>query len=87
MLKWVFERCAGRGEARQTPIGYLPAEGAIPTEGLDLSEEDMAELLRVDTEEWIKEIPAIAEYYEQFGDHLPPALAGQLEALKNRLEG
>ncbi len=87
VLKWVFERCAGRGEARQTPIGYLPAEGAIPTEGLDLSEEDMAELLRVDTEEWIKEIPAIAEYYEQFGDHLPPALAGQLEALKNRLEG
>ncbi len=87
VLKWVFERCAGRGEARQTPIGYLPAEGAIPTEGLDLSEEDMAELLRVDTEEWIKELPAIAEYYEQFGDHLPPALAGQLEALKNRLEG
>ncbi len=87
VLAWVFERCAGRGAARQTAIGYLPADGAISTEGLDLSAEDMTELLRVDTEEWKAELPGIAEYYEQFGHHLPEPLARQLEALENRLEG
>ena len=33
VLEWVFERCAGRGEAVVTPIGYLPEPGAIDTEG------------------------------------------------------
>ena len=41
VLEWIFERCAGRGEAVQTPIGYLPAPGAIDIDGLDLSEDDM----------------------------------------------
>src|SRR3954468_6249693 len=57
VLEWVFERVSGKGEAIETPIGYLPAKGAIPTEGLDVSEADMHELLRVDTEEWRNEIP------------------------------
>ena len=36
VLEWVFERCAGRGEAVETPIGYLPARGPIPIDGLDV---------------------------------------------------
>ena len=52
VLEWVFERCAGRVEAVETPIGLLPAAGAIPTEGLDIAADDMAELLRVDHDEW-----------------------------------
>jgi len=85
VLEWIFNRCAGVGEAVATPIGFLPAPGAIPTEGLDVSSEDMAELLRVDVGEWRAEVPDIAEHYAQFGDHLPPELAAQLEALRARL--
>jgi phosphoenolpyruvate carboxykinase (GTP) len=85
VLEWIFKRCAGVGEAVATPIGFLPAPGAIPTEGLDVSSEDMAELLRVDVGEWRAEVPDIAEHYAQFGDHLPPELAAQLEALRARL--
>src|ERR1019366_2750318 len=59
VLEWVFERCAGRGEAVTTPIGFLPAPGAIPTDGLAVAEEDMAELLRVDRDEWRAELPLI----------------------------
>jgi phosphoenolpyruvate carboxykinase (GTP) len=87
VLEWVFERCAGRGEARTTPIGYLPADGAITTDGLDVSEADMAELLSVDADEWTAEVPLIAEYYEQFGARVPAALRRQLEGLANRLGG
>jgi len=85
VLEWVFERCAGRGEAVTTPIGYLPAAGAIPTEGLDISQSDMAELLRVDVDEWRAEVPDIERHYERFGDHLPAELQKQLEALHARL--
>ena len=55
VLEWVFERCAGRGEAVETPIGYLPAPGAIPTDGLDIAPEAMTELLKVDPVEWRQE--------------------------------
>src|SRR6202165_4829858 len=41
VLEWVFERCAGAGEAVETPIGLLPAPDAIPTEGLDVPPSDM----------------------------------------------
>jgi len=85
VLEWVFERCAGRGDATETPIGYLPAPGAIDTEGLDVSAEDMAELLRVDRDEWRAEVPVIAEYFARFGDRLPPAISDQLEGLRKRL--
>jgi phosphoenolpyruvate carboxykinase (GTP) len=85
VLEWVFERCAGGGEAVETPIGYLPAPGAIPTDGLDITDEDMAELLRVDVDEWRSEVPDIEEYYDQFGDHLPSELRSQLEGLRDRL--
>jgi len=87
VLEWVFERCAGRGEAVTTPIGFLPAPGAIPTDGLAVAEEDMAELLRVDRDEWRAELPLIEEYYAQFGDRVPEALQIQLDGLRTRLEG
>jgi phosphoenolpyruvate carboxykinase (GTP) len=45
----------------------------------------MAELLRVDTEGWRAEVPLIEEYYAQFGDRLPEALADQVETLGRRL--
>jgi phosphoenolpyruvate carboxykinase (GTP) len=85
VLEWVFERTAGRGEAVQTAIGLLPTPGAIDISGLDVSDDDMAELLRVDEADWKAEIPSIQEHYAQFGDHLPPALQAQLEALAERV--
>ncbi|MGO9910732.1 MAG: phosphoenolpyruvate carboxykinase (GTP) [Acidimicrobiales bacterium] len=87
VLEWVFERCAGRGEAIETPIGYLPAKGAIPTDGLDITADDMEELLRVDVGEWKAEVPEIESYYDEFTDHVPVALRSQLEGLRKRLEG
>jgi phosphoenolpyruvate carboxykinase (GTP) len=85
VLEWVFQRCAGAGEAVSTPIGYLPAPGAIPTDGLDISDDDMTELLRVDVDEWLSEVPDIEQYFDQFGDHLPSELRSQLEGLRERL--
>ena len=86
VLKWVFERCEGTAKALETPIGNLPTEGGIDVSGLDVSPDDLTELLRVDLQGWLAEVPLIGEYYAQFGDHVPQALRDELAALKERLE-
>ncbi len=85
VLKWIFERCNGTAEAVDTPIGKVPAEGAIDTEGLDVGAADLKELLRVDTEGWKSEIPSIKEHYATFGDKLPAGLKEELANLEKRL--
>jgi phosphoenolpyruvate carboxykinase (GTP) len=85
VLKWIFERCNGTADAVDTPIGKVPADGALDTKGLDVDDDDMKELLRVDTEGWKAEIPLIKEHYQSFGDKLPSGLKEELGALEKRL--
>jgi phosphoenolpyruvate carboxykinase (GTP) len=85
-LKWVFERCEGTAKAVETPVGLLPAPGALDVDGLDVSDEDLAELLKVDVEGWLEELPQLRKHYARFGDHLPEALARELDELQERLE-
>ena len=85
VLKWIVERVSGKGESVETPIGYLPASGAIDTSGLDVTDEQMEELLNVDVEEWLNEIASIREHYARFEETLPEALSDELAALEARL--
>jgi phosphoenolpyruvate carboxykinase (GTP) len=85
VLEWVFERVTGTGEAAETAIGYVPTPGAINTDGLDVPAKDLAELLRVDNDEWRAELPSIEEHYAQFAGRVPEALRDELAALEKRL--
>jgi phosphoenolpyruvate carboxykinase (GTP) len=85
VLEWVFRRCEGTAEAEETPIGNVPAPGALNTEGLEISEEAMAELVAVDTAEWKVELPAMHQHFARFGKHLPDELHEQLADLEQRL--
>ena len=85
VLEWVFGRCAGTADAVDTPIGRLPAEGALNTDGLDLSAEDLATLMKVDVDGWKAELPSIEEHFAKFGDKLPQGLRDELEGLRSRL--
>jgi phosphoenolpyruvate carboxykinase (GTP) len=64
----------------------MPAIDAIDTEGLDVSKEDMADLLHINKEEWLAEVASIRDGYKLYGDKLPAALAKQLEDLEQRLQ-
>jgi phosphoenolpyruvate carboxykinase (GTP) len=85
VLEWVFRRCDGAVEAADTPIGRVPLAGSLDTDGLDIPEADLEELLKVDPEEWKLEIGPIREFYARFGDRLPEELPRQLDALEKRL--
>ena len=85
VLEWVFDRVGGKAEAEDSPIGWIPTPDAIDVDGLDVSKEDMAELLRVDNDEWKAEVPSIREHFAKFGDRLPAALTKAVDELERRL--
>ncbi|MFI5783859.1 phosphoenolpyruvate carboxykinase (GTP) [Nocardia sp. NPDC051570] len=87
VLKWVLERLDGDGDAIETPIGYVPAPGALDLTGLgERARSLVAAALAVDVDEWITETASIDEWYAAIGDYrLPEQLREQLAALKLRL--
>ena len=86
VLEWIFNRCEGTADAVETPIGRLPTLDGLDFSGLDLSQDEIATLLKVDVEGWLSEIPLIEEYYKSFGDQVPSELWQELQLLKEQLE-
>ncbi|MDX6662087.1 MAG: phosphoenolpyruvate carboxykinase, partial [Solirubrobacterales bacterium] len=85
VLEWVFRRCDGEAEATETPIGLVPTEDGIDTEGLNISAEAMRELLSVDEQGVRDQLPQVKEHLARFGDGLPAEIASQLAQLEQRL--
>ncbi|MCM2304036.1 MAG: phosphoenolpyruvate carboxykinase (GTP) [Elusimicrobia bacterium] len=86
VLEWILARCRGEGKAVKTPIGHLPALGALDLTGLNLSDGAMDQLLAVKPEEWSAELENVKPFFEKFGDKLPKELWNQFNALKDRLK-
>ena len=74
VLEWIIGRVKGDAGAVETPVGLLPAEGALSLEGTDLSDAHRQALLHVDVEGWRGEFDALAEFLDGFGNRLPQAL-------------
>lgn len=86
VLKWVIDRIEGEAEAVETPIGFVPAPGALDVTGLDVDEDKLAKASAVRTDEWAAELPLIEEWFDKFGDELPGQLRAELDGLKARLD-
>ncbi|MDR0292590.1 MAG: phosphoenolpyruvate carboxykinase (GTP) [Oscillospiraceae bacterium] len=85
VLKWIVERLSGIAKAVTTPIGNLPENGAIDVSGLNVSTDDMAELLKVDKDAWFTEVKSIKENYKSYGDKLPKELQAELDKMEKAL--
>lgn len=86
VLKWIVERCQGKGEAVETPIGYIPTTASLKVKGLDISEDMINELLRVDTAAWMDELESTQLFFESLGEKLPKTLQEELSKLMTRLQ-
>ena len=86
VLEWVLARVEGKGEAQETPIGFIPTSGALDLNGLDVSREMMKELLAVDSHEWLEDLKSQEEFYAPFGERLPREIKSEWEALRKRLK-
>jgi phosphoenolpyruvate carboxykinase (GTP) len=85
VLKWIAERIDGSGQALDTPIGRLPAPGALDLSGLSLADGAIDDLLAVDVDGWLAEVGLIREHFARFGDRLPAEMADQVDRLEARL--
>ncbi len=86
VLNWIIDRCEGKVDAVETPIGYVPNAEDIDLTDLDFDIETLKSILEVDKETWQKEAAEIEEHYKKFGDRLPAELVNQLETLKANLK-
>lgn len=85
IIKWMLERIEGKTGAKETEIGFMPEEGALDLNGLDITKETMDKLLSVNKQDWKKEVGMIEEFYAKFGDRIPQELKDQLDELKKKL--
>jgi phosphoenolpyruvate carboxykinase (GTP) len=86
VLEWIIRRLDGEAEAVDTPIGAVPVEGGLDLTGLDLSEEQHAELFAIDPVTWLAESDLTEEYFDRFGDRVPAELRAELQGLRDRLQ-
>ncbi|WP_317397053.1 phosphoenolpyruvate carboxykinase (GTP) [Anaerotruncus colihominis] len=85
VLNWIVDRCEGKADAVETPIGYEPKPEDIDVEGLDITTDTVRDLLSVDKNLWKEEVKGIKEFYAKFGDKLPQALESELATLESNL--
>jgi len=86
VLKWVLERCEGRGKAVETVIGLVPTADALDRKGLDLTDDTLNALLKVDPPEWVDAIGGQSEFLESFGARLPAGMRQEHETLARRIQ-
>ena len=86
VIQWVMDRCEGRGAAVETPIGRLPAEGALDLEGLSLTASNLQKILGIDTAGWFAAAEKQSEFFAKFADRFPNELLQEQQALIRRLK-
>jgi phosphoenolpyruvate carboxykinase (GTP) len=87
VLAWVFGRCDNDVQARETPIGLIPAAADLNLSGLALAPSALEKVLEVDPSAVRAELPQISEYLTRFGERLPPELITQLTRIERQLSG
>ncbi len=89
VLRWIIDRCEGRADAHETPIGLLPHAADIDTTGLDIDAAVMDTLTTVEVEHWYEEMQHFGSYLDEYGEHVPERLRAEqqrvVKALKEAL--
>jgi len=86
VLKWILDRCEGRGGAMESPIGCVPRSEDLDLEEMEgLSPEMMRDLLAVNADEWEKELAGQEEFFETLQPYVPNELIEQRRKLAARL--
>jgi phosphoenolpyruvate carboxykinase (GTP) len=85
VLEWIINRCRGRARAHETSLGWMPRYEEITWEGLDFSEGQFADVMRVDPGEFRQELLSEEELYLKLYDHLPKELIFQRQLLAGRI--
>jgi phosphoenolpyruvate carboxykinase (GTP) len=85
VLKWIVDRCQGRVEAVESPLGWMPRKQDLVWEGLEVSNETFGELMSLDRAAWTEELRLHEQLFAKIQDRLPKELAQKRELLLSRM--
>ncbi|XP_015268990.1 PREDICTED: phosphoenolpyruvate carboxykinase [GTP], mitochondrial [Gekko japonicus] len=84
VLDWICRRVNGEESAQETPIGYIPKDGALDLTGL--KKVDYRELFSLPKEFWEQEVREVRQYLtEQVNEDLPKEVMKELAAQEKRI--
>jgi len=88
VLDWILKRCEAKDltYAETSPIGIIPKFGALDVSGLNLSESIMNQLSAINRQEWKAECGRSREFFQNFGDRMPPQMTAELNQLEANLD-
>jgi phosphoenolpyruvate carboxykinase (GTP) len=86
VLKWIVDRCHGRADADEMPLGWVPGAECFDLGGMEnFAREDLEKLQTINLEDWRHEILMQDELFLKLYAHLPKELIFQRELLVSRL--
>jgi len=86
VLKWIVDRCQGRGRAMETALGWQPEFDELEWKGLEhFSHGQFWSIMSVDPVAWKRELDSHDEFFAKIGAKLPKAMRLQRELLELRL--
>jgi phosphoenolpyruvate carboxykinase (GTP) len=86
VLSWIVDRCHGRVDAEETPLGWVPRLRSFDISGMNsFSAEQFEQAQTISHEEWRREILMQEELFMKLYSHLPKELIFQRELLVARL--
>lgn len=85
VLAWILDRVDGAAAAVPSALGWVPAPGALPLDGLELADGVLERLFEIDPEAWLAELDDTESFFARFGDRVPAALRDQLDGARARL--
>lgn len=84
VLKWVVGRIIGGSHASETALGWMPRYEDIDWSGLEFSQEDWKELMKIDKDTLLVQTLGHEELFLKLWDHMPKEMAWQRDLLISR---
>jgi phosphoenolpyruvate carboxykinase (GTP) len=85
VLKWIIDRCEGKGGAAESPIGYIPRSADLDLDEIDgVSQDQLGELLAVKRDEWKAELEGQSKFFETLQPDMPARLLAEHQKVAKR---
>ena len=85
MLRWIVERTSGKARAVEGPLGWTPRQKDLDWSGMEFSEEQWQELMKIDPQSLRMQTLRHEELFLQLSEYLPKEMLFERELLVSRL--
>jgi phosphoenolpyruvate carboxykinase (GTP) len=85
VLEWMLDRVDGQVPADESALGLVPRGSDLNLDGLDIAEDDIAELFAIDRQSWLAEADSTERFFATFEGRVPAAVEHQLAVLRQKL--